>query len=75
MDGYTVLKKLKDNPKTQAIPVIVVTGSSVIDDAKRQKILALGAASFVAKPFSVDGLIDEIETVLWENGGVDGGGQ
>jgi PAS domain S-box-containing protein len=67
-DGYTVLKKLKDDPKTQGIPVIVVTGSSVFDDAKRQKVLALGAASFVAKPFSVDGLIDEIETVLWENG-------
>jgi PAS domain S-box-containing protein len=69
MDGYTVLKRLKGNPATQNIPVIVTTGSSVIDDAKRQKILALGAASFVAKPFSVEGLIDEIETVLWENGG------
>jgi PAS domain S-box-containing protein len=68
VDGYNVLKKLKGDPKTQGIPVIVVTGSSVFDDAKRQKVLALGAASFVAKPFSVDGLIDEIETVLWENG-------
>ncbi|MBN1813771.1 MAG: response regulator, partial [Anaerolineae bacterium] len=73
MDGYTVLKKLKDNPETQGIPVIVVTGSSMIDDAKRQKVLALGAASFVAKPFSVEGLIDEIETVLWENGAGVGG--
>jgi PAS domain S-box-containing protein len=69
LDGYSVLKKLKDDPETQGIPVIVVTGSSVIDDAKRQKVLALGAASFMAKPFSVNGLIDEIETVLWENGG------
>ncbi len=75
MDGYAVLKKLKDDPETQAIPVIVVTGSPVIDDAKRQKVLALGAASFVAKPFSVDGLIDEIETILWENGGVVSGDQ
>jgi hypothetical protein len=32
----------------------------------------LGASSFMAKPFSVDGLIDEIETVLWENGGLAG---
>ena len=76
VDGYTVLKKLKDDPETQGIPVVVVTGSSVIDDAKRQKVLALGAASFMAKPFSVDGLIDEIETVLWENGsGRSNGGQ
>jgi CheY-like chemotaxis protein len=69
MDGYTILKKLKDDPATQNIPVIMVTGSTVIDDAKRQKVLALGAASFMAKPFSVEGLINEIETVLWENGG------
>jgi DNA-binding response OmpR family regulator len=75
MDGYTVLKKLKDDPETQAIPVIVVTGSSLIDDAKRQKVLALGAASFMAKPFSVDGLINEIETVLWENGSASSGQQ
>lgn len=73
VDGYTVLKKLKSDPETQSIPVIVVTGSSVIGDAKRQKVLALGAASFMTKPFSVDGLIDEIETVLWENGGTGNG--
>jgi PAS domain S-box-containing protein len=69
VDGYTVLKQLKGDPETQTIPVIVITGSTIIDDAKRQKILALGAASFVSKPFSVDRLIEEIETVLWENGG------
>ena len=69
MDGYEILKKLKGDPTTQNIPVIMITGSTVIDDAKRQKVLALGAASFMAKPFSVEGLIDEIEAVLWENGG------
>jgi PAS domain S-box-containing protein len=72
MDGCAVLKKLKGDPETRSIPVIVVTGSAVIDDAKRQKVLALGAASFMTKPFSVEGLIDEIETVLWENGGANG---
>jgi PAS domain S-box-containing protein len=65
MDGYVVLKKLKDDPKTQDIPVIVMTGSSIIDDAGRQKVLALGAARFMSKPFSIEGLINEIEMVLW----------
>jgi PAS domain S-box-containing protein len=70
LDGYTVLRRLKNDPVTQSIPVIMMTGSSVIDDAKRQKVLALGAARFMAKPFSVEGLIDEIETILWEDGRV-----
>jgi PAS domain S-box-containing protein len=65
LDGYTVLRRLKDNPATRDIPVIVMTGSAIIDDAKRQKVLALGAARFVSKPFSVEGLIEEIEMVLW----------
>jgi PAS domain S-box-containing protein len=68
LDGTTVLKQLKEHPATQGIPVIMMTGSTVIDDANRQKVLALGAASFMTKPFSVEGLIDEIETVLWEDG-------
>jgi len=66
LDGHTVLKRLKDDPITRDIPVIVMTGSIVIDDVKRQKVLALGAARFMSKPFSVGELIEEIEGVLWE---------
>jgi two-component system NtrC family sensor kinase len=68
LDGQVVLKRLKDHPSTQDIPVIVMTGSTIIDDAKRRKVLALGAARFVSKPFSIGELIEEIEMVLWEDG-------
>jgi CheY-like chemotaxis protein len=68
VDGQTVLKRLKNDPVTRDIPVIVLTGSTIIDDAKRQKVLALGAARFVSKPFSVEDLMQEIEMVLWEGG-------
>ena len=50
------------------IPVIVMTGSAIVDDASRQRVLALGATCFMSKPFSVEDLIEEIETVLWEGG-------
>ncbi len=66
LDGCAVLKRLKDHPTTQDIPVIVMTASVVSDDAKREKVLALGAVRFMAKPFSVEELIEEIEMVLWE---------
>jgi DNA-binding response OmpR family regulator len=45
-----------------------MTGSTIIDDAKRRKVLALGAARFVSKPFSIEELIEEIEMVLWGDG-------
>nr|HID12720.1 GAF domain-containing protein [Anaerolineae bacterium] len=68
LDGHVVLRRLKSDPTTQDIPVIVMTASVVSDDAKREKILALGAVRFMTKPFSVEELIEEIEKVLWESG-------
>ena len=67
LDGQSVLKQLKKDPVTRDIPVIVITGSTVIDNAKRQKVLALGAARLMSKPFAVTELIEEIEMVLWES--------
>lgn len=68
LDGQVVLKRLKSDPATRDIPVIVMTGSTIIDDVKRQRVLALGAARFMSKPFSVEDLIEEIEMVLWDGG-------
>ena len=68
VDGQVVLRRLKNDPVTRDIPVMVLTGSTIIDDAKRQKVLSLGAARFMSKPFSVGEMMEEIETVLWEGG-------
>ena len=75
LDGHTVLRQLKDDPTTQDIPVIVITGSVTVDDEKREKVLALGAARFMTKPFSVDELIEEVEMVLWEGGQLSDGAE
>ena len=50
MDGYAVIAALKDYEKTKNIPVIFITGLSDVDD--EEKGLALGAADYIAKPFS-----------------------
>ena len=72
MDGQTILKRLKEDPDTRDIPVVVLTGSAVVDDAKRRKVIALGAARFMSKPFSVGDLMEEIELVLGEGGQLGG---
>ncbi len=64
MDGYTVLQHLKVSPSTANIPVIIMTGSVRIDAVKEQEFIAHGAASFVAKPFEVEALIAQIESLL-----------
>lgn len=64
LDGYEVLKRLKRDRATQDIPVFVVTGSVTDEEIKRKKVLALGAAQFLTKPFAIDELVEEIKRVL-----------
>jgi PAS domain S-box-containing protein len=63
-DGFGVLQQLKRSPATAQIPVIVVTGDEDLWLGARARVLALGAADFVAKPFEMDALIDEMRTLL-----------
>jgi two-component system response regulator (stage 0 sporulation protein F) len=49
-DGLSFLRKLKENPDYQAIPVLIITAAGlrdVIDQA-----MALGATSYLEKPFT-----------------------
>jgi diguanylate cyclase (GGDEF)-like protein/PAS domain S-box-containing protein len=50
MDGYTVLKKLKENVRTQNIAVLFVTAK--LDSESESKGLELGALDYVAKPIN-----------------------
>ena len=48
MDGYEVARKLKDQPQTRPIPIIMVT--SLCDRESRLKALQAGAEEFLTKP-------------------------
>ena len=63
MDGYTVLKLLKQESKTKDIPVIFL--SSYADLGNEVDGLSKGAVDYITKPFSPILLIQRIETHLW----------
>lgn len=58
-DGETTLAKLKQSSRTALIPVLVVSATQ--DAATRDRVRALGAAAFLAKPVSPDLFIDAVE--------------
>jgi len=64
IDGFEVLKKIKENPKTKDIPVILSTnlGGGVQDKEKGQ---ALGAADFLIKSeFTPAQIVEKIKSYI-----------
>lgn len=47
VDGFTVMQKLKENPATADIPIIVMTNLG--DDEERRRALDLGAKNYLVK--------------------------
>lgn len=62
LDGYSVLERLQDNPKTALIPFIFLTAKSERSDI-RQGIL-LGADDYLTKPFDTEELVGAIAARL-----------
>jgi CheY-like chemotaxis protein len=59
LDGWDLLTRLKDDPATAEIPVVIVT---MLDE--RGKGLALGAVEYLVKPVSREAMMEALEGVL-----------
>lgn len=70
MDGFKLLRSLKENKTTKNIPFIFYTANYSCDEDKKLG-LALGASRYLLKPLNFAELLGEIETVLkeFETGG------
>jgi DNA-binding response OmpR family regulator len=62
MDGLEVLKRLKDNPSTTMIPVILLTGR--VEHESVLKGYKTGADYYIAKPFTQSQLLNGIHLFL-----------
>lgn len=62
MDGFTVLKKLKENPKTAGIPVVLLTAKVQSDRFKPSDEPQL--SGILTKPFDPLTLADQITEIL-----------
>ena len=62
MDGFSVMKVLKQDKETEHIPIIVLTGHDT--KGYKQKSLMLGAAQYMTKPFSEKDIVEEIKKVI-----------
>lgn len=62
LDGFAALEDLRRDPRTVETPVIFLSGSS--DEQVKLRVLDLGAADYLVKPFSPRELVARVEKAL-----------
>ena len=62
MDGISLTKKLRENPKFKTTPILILTTES--SDAMKQAGRAAGATGWLVKPFDPAKLIEVIGKVI-----------
>ncbi len=62
--GYETCNRLKKNPLTKLIPIIMLTGLSGITKNDKKLGLDLGADGYITKPINIDELKERICSIL-----------
>lgn len=62
LSGVDVCRKLKDDPDTASIPVVMLTAKA--QDTDREEGLAAGADDYFTKPFSPVSLLTKVTEIL-----------
>jgi DNA-binding response OmpR family regulator len=69
MDGFEICRRLRKDPATAAVPIIMLTAR--IDEADRVAGLEFGADDYISKPFSPKEAVARIRAVLRRAGRTD----
>ena len=62
MDGFEILLKIKSQPKTKGIPVLMCTALNAMNDV--EKCCAWGAAGYITKPFDLNRVLAKVNACL-----------
>ena len=62
MDGWKLIRVLKEDPATCELPVIALTAHAMVGD--RERTLAAGFFDYMSKPFMVDTFIGDLVRII-----------
>jgi two-component system, cell cycle response regulator DivK len=62
MDGYEATRRIKSDPKTQSIPIIVVTSYALSGDETKAR--EAGCDAYITKPYSPRQLLAKVKEFL-----------
>jgi DNA-binding response OmpR family regulator len=64
MDGFTVCRRVRTDPRFASIPVILLTAKG--QESDRERGFAAGATEFMSKPYSPSELLRRVREILSE---------
>jgi CheY-like chemotaxis protein len=62
LDGFVVIRKVRENPRLAPLPVVAVTAYAMRGD--REKILSSGFDGYLSKPLNPSSLGEELDRLL-----------
>jgi CheY-like chemotaxis protein len=65
LNGWEATRRLKSQPETKHIPIIVLTGET--SDKSREQAFAAGCDEYELKPIDFEGLVEKIRSLLSRN--------
>lgn len=65
IDGFEVCRRIRSNPRTENIPVVMLTAKKTTEDLERG--VACGATTYLTKPFKSTLIIGEINKLINSN--------
>lgn len=65
VDGWETLSRVRADPRTADLPVVLCTVKGLPEDTLKG--WSLGCDGYLGKPFDINGLVDELHSVLGRN--------
>ena len=62
MDGFEVLRRLREDARTHDVPVLVLTAKTSSND--RDRCHEMGADAYMTKPFYPDALAEQLDSLM-----------
>jgi CheY-like chemotaxis protein len=62
LDGYEVMRRIREQPRHRALPLIAVTAKAM--PADREKCIHAGATHYLAKPIDADQLVSALRVAI-----------
>lgn len=67
MSGYVVCKKIKENPPSANVPIIIMSADATEKDFERHRKLKVAAQDYIKKPFENAELLRKVENLVGFN--------